>query len=69
MKTILGDDEIIVHIISTETSPESVYPLGIELMPEVAIELLSPVEVIENIRQPIVLIDSGIWIIRYLIEL
>ena len=69
MEPILRDDEIIVHIISTETSPESVYPLGIELMPEVAIELLSPVEVIENIRQPIVLIDSGIWIIRYLIEL
>ena len=69
MKSILRDDEIVVHIVSPETSPESIYPLGIELMPEVAIELLSSVEEVEDIAEPIVLIDSDVQNIWNLYEL
>jgi hypothetical protein len=64
MESILRDDDIIVHIVSTETSPKPVYPLGIEYMPEVTIELLSSVEIVEDISEPIVFIDSdtlSIW--------
>jgi hypothetical protein len=69
MDPILRDDEIVVHIVGTKTSPESIDPLGIEYMPEVAIELLSSLQKIHNIIEPIVLIDTHSWNIWNLDEL
>ena len=69
MESILREDEIVVHIVGTETSPESIYPLGIEHMPEVAIELLSSLQKIHDIIEPIVLVNTNSWNIWNLDEL
>ena len=69
MKAVFCNHEIVVHIVGTETCPESIYPLGIECMPEVAIEFLSSIKIVEDIAEPVVLIDSDVQNIWNLYEL
>jgi hypothetical protein len=55
---IFSKNKIMIHKIGAETCPESIDPLASECMPEVGIKLLSSLEKIEYIEEPIVLIDT-----------
>lgn len=57
MQAIFFLDQIMVHIVGTETGPESINTSRIERMPERRVELLPSLEEVEDIEKPIIFID------------
>ncbi len=60
MESILLQDETMVHEIRPETGPESVDFFRIERMPEVRVEILSAIEEVEDIIEPVVFVEFHI---------
>lgn len=63
MIAIFPFDEIITHIIGSETGPESVYFFRIKHVPKRRIHLKFPLEKIEYIEEPIVFIGIHIFFV------
>jgi hypothetical protein len=53
MQAVFCYHEIIVAKVRTKASPESIYHLRVESMPEVGVQFLSPIEEVEDIIEPI----------------
>ncbi len=68
MQAIFFHDQIVIHRVRTETRPESIDFLRIELVPEVRVEILPSVEEVEDIIEPVVFIDSHAFVIRNFYE-
>lgn len=58
VESILFQNEIMVHEVRTEAGPEPIDFFRIERMPEVRVEFLPPIEEVEDIIEPVVLVDS-----------